>query len=116
MATTDAARASACAPRWTIESAIASAYVLGADGTKYFPRLESVDPATNRATFLMLDGLTNGRFLIGIGPSNPQVIEGWHGVPYGKPLQHLTRHIFNRASCRIDVHRYLCIGLAPRGE
>ncbi len=44
------------------QSAIASVYVLGADGTKYFPRLDSIDPATNTATFLMLDALPNGSY------------------------------------------------------
>jgi len=44
-------------------------------------------------TAMTLDGLTNGRFLIGIGPSNPQVIEGWHGMPYGKPLQRYREYI-----------------------
>jgi len=44
-------------------------------------------------TAMTLDGLTNGRFLIGLGPSNPQVIEGWHGVPYGKPLQRYREYI-----------------------
>ena len=44
------------------QSAIASVYVLGADGTKYFPRLDSIDPATNTATFQMLDALPNGSY------------------------------------------------------
>ncbi len=33
-----------------------------------------------------LDALSDGRFALGIGASGPQVIEGWHGVPYDKPL------------------------------
>jgi len=37
-------------------------------------------PAMTAMTAMTLDGLTNGRFIIGLGPSNPQVIEGWHGV------------------------------------
>jgi hypothetical protein len=32
------------------------------------------------------DALSGGRFVLGIGPSGPQVVEGWHGVAYGKPL------------------------------
>ena len=35
---------------------------------------------------MSLDHLTGGRFLLGLGASGPQVVEGWHGVPYGKPL------------------------------
>jgi F420-dependent oxidoreductase-like protein len=39
-----------------------------------------------------LDALTNGRAVLGLGASGPQVIEGWHGVPYDKPLAR-TREI-----------------------
>jgi F420-dependent oxidoreductase-like protein len=39
-----------------------------------------------------LDALTGGRFALGVGASGPQVIEGWHGVPYDKPLAR-TREI-----------------------
>ncbi|HUY64150.1 MAG TPA: LLM class F420-dependent oxidoreductase [Acidimicrobiales bacterium] len=34
-----------------------------------------------------LDALSEGRFILGLGASGPQVIEGWHGVPYTKPLE-----------------------------
>ncbi|MGH9046687.1 MAG: LLM class F420-dependent oxidoreductase, partial [Acidimicrobiales bacterium] len=34
-----------------------------------------------------LDTLTEGRFHLGLGASGPQVIEGWHGVPYEAPLR-----------------------------
>ncbi|MBY0401651.1 LLM class F420-dependent oxidoreductase, partial [Myxococcota bacterium] len=43
-------------------------------------------PAMTAMTATTLNQLSNGRFKLGIGPSGPQVIEGWHGVPYGKPL------------------------------
>lgn len=33
-----------------------------------------------------LDALSDGRFVLGLGASGPQVIEGWHGVPYDAPL------------------------------
>ena len=33
-----------------------------------------------------LDALSGGRFILGLGTSGPQVIEGWHGVPYTKPI------------------------------
>jgi F420-dependent oxidoreductase-like protein len=39
-----------------------------------------------------LDGLTGGRAILGLGASGPQVIEGWHGVAYDKPLAR-TREI-----------------------
>lgn len=50
-------------------------------------------PAMAAMTAMTLDGLTNGRFIIGLGPSNPQVVEGWHGMPYGKPLQRYREYI-----------------------
>jgi F420-dependent oxidoreductase-like protein len=41
-----------------------------------------------------LDALSDGRMILGIGASGPQVIEGWHGVPYSKPLER-TREIID---------------------
>jgi F420-dependent oxidoreductase-like protein len=35
---------------------------------------------------MTLDQLSGGRFLLGLGVSGPQVVEGWHGVAFGKPL------------------------------
>jgi F420-dependent oxidoreductase-like protein len=43
-------------------------------------------PAMTAMTAATLDALSGGRFICGIGLSGPQVVEGWHGQPYGKPL------------------------------
>jgi F420-dependent oxidoreductase-like protein len=43
-------------------------------------------PAATAMTAITLDQLSGGRFLLGLGLSGPQVVEGWHGVAYGKPL------------------------------
>jgi F420-dependent oxidoreductase-like protein len=43
-------------------------------------------PANTAMTAMTLDALSGGRMLLGLGLSGPQVVEGWHGVPYGKPL------------------------------
>jgi len=43
-------------------------------------------PAMTAMTAATLDELSGGRFLLGLGLSGPQVVEGWHGVPYGRPL------------------------------
>ncbi len=43
-------------------------------------------PAMTAMTALTLSELSGGRFLLGLGVSGPQVVEGWHGRPYGKPL------------------------------
>ncbi len=43
-------------------------------------------PANTAMTVATLDMLSGGRAKLGLGLSGPQVVEGWHGVPYGKPL------------------------------
>ena len=43
-------------------------------------------PAMTAMTATTLDQLSGGLFLLGLGVSGPQVVEGWHGQPYGKPL------------------------------
>jgi F420-dependent oxidoreductase-like protein len=43
-------------------------------------------PTLLAMTAVGLDRLSNGRFILGIGSSGPQVIEGFHGVPYDRPL------------------------------
>ena len=50
-------------------------------------------PAMTAMTAMTLDALSGGRFMLGIGPSGPQVVEGWHGMPYGKPLQRTREYI-----------------------
>ena len=42
-------------------------------------------PACAAMTAMTLQALSKNRFRCGIGPSGPQVVEGWHGVPFGKP-------------------------------
>jgi F420-dependent oxidoreductase-like protein len=43
-------------------------------------------PTLTATTAMTLDHLSGGRFLLGLGVSGPQVVEGWHGVAFGKPL------------------------------
>ncbi len=50
-----------------------------------FP-LYSRTPALLAMTAAGLDYVSNGRFMLGLGASGPQVIEGWHGVPYDAPI------------------------------
>jgi F420-dependent oxidoreductase-like protein len=50
-------------------------------------------PACAAMTAATLQAMSNNRFLLGIGPSGPQVIEGWHGLPYGKPLTRTKEYI-----------------------
>ncbi len=50
-------------------------------------QLYSRTPTLTAMTAAGLDYVSNGRFMLGIGASGPQVIEGWHGVPYEAPLE-----------------------------
>jgi F420-dependent oxidoreductase-like protein len=50
-------------------------------------------PANTAMTAMTLDQLSGGRFLLGLGLSGPQVVEGWHGVAYGKPLAKSREYI-----------------------
>lgn len=50
-------------------------------------------PACAAMTAMTLQAFSGNRFLCGIGPSGPQVVEGWHGVPYGKPLARTREYI-----------------------
>ncbi len=50
-------------------------------------------PAMAAMTAMTLDALSGGRFILGLGPSGPQVVEGWHGVPYGRPLTRTREYI-----------------------
>nr|WP_241835223.1 LLM class F420-dependent oxidoreductase [Pseudofrankia asymbiotica] len=47
-------------------------------------------PAATAMTVLTLQQLSGGRLVLGLGASGPQVVEGWHGVPYRTPVQ-MTR-------------------------
>jgi F420-dependent oxidoreductase-like protein len=50
-------------------------------------------PAMCAMTATTLDALSGGRALVGLGLSGPQVVEGWHGVPYGNALVRTREYI-----------------------
>ncbi len=50
-------------------------------------------PALLAQTAAGLDALSGGRFTLGLGASGPQVIEGFHGVPYDRPLTRMKEII-----------------------
>jgi F420-dependent oxidoreductase-like protein len=50
-------------------------------------------PANTAMTAATLDLLSGGRFLLGLGTSGPQVVEGWHGEPWGKPLARTREYV-----------------------
>ena len=70
-------------------------------GSGIFP-IYSRTPALLAQTIAGLDELSEGRAILGLGASGPQVIEGWHGVAYDRPVQR-TREIIE--ICRMVWRR-----------
>jgi F420-dependent oxidoreductase-like protein len=75
-------------------------------------------PALTAMTAAGLDFVSGGRFTLGLGTSGPQVIEGWHGVPYDAPvgrtreLIDICRAVWRRE--RLDYHgRHYTVPLPP---
>jgi len=61
-------------------------------------------PANAAMTAATLDLLSGGRFMLGLGTSGPQVVEGWHGQPWGKPLGKTREYVeIVRAALRREV-------------
>jgi len=96
---------------WTAEAygsdAVTPLAWIGAQTTKIrlgtaIMQMPARTPAMTAMTAMTLDQLSGGRFLLGLGLSGPQVVEGWHGQPYGKPLGktreyvRIVRAIFRR--------------------
>lgn len=50
-------------------------------------------PTCAAMTAMTLNALSGNRFLLGIGPSGPRVVEGWYGVPYGRPMTRTREYI-----------------------
>ena len=75
-----------------------------------FP-IYSRTPALTAMTAAGLDFVSGGRFTLGLGASGPQVIEGWHGLPYDAPLQR-TREVVE--ICRQVWRRERLVHEGPR--
>jgi F420-dependent oxidoreductase-like protein len=56
-------------------------------------QLSARPPATLAMAAMTMDHLTQGRIIIGIGTSNPQVVEGWYGQPYPRPLERTREYV-----------------------
>jgi F420-dependent oxidoreductase-like protein len=56
-------------------------------------QLSARPPTTLAMTAMTMDHLTKGRVLLGIGTSNPQVVEGWYGQQYPRPLERTREYI-----------------------
>ena len=56
-------------------------------------QLPGRSPANTAMTAITMDTISDGRFILGLGTSGPQVVEGWHGVPFNKSLTWLTEYV-----------------------
>ncbi|MFJ9037562.1 LLM class flavin-dependent oxidoreductase [Streptomyces sp. NPDC102406] len=56
-------------------------------------QLATRTPAAIARAAITLSNLSDGRFLLGLGPSGPQVIEGLHGVPFARPLARMRETV-----------------------
>ena len=77
-------------------------------------------PTSTAMSALTLQSLSGGRFILGLGPSGPRVVEGWYGASYAKPLTRMreyidiVRQVFAReAPVQCDGYHYR---LPYRGE
>jgi F420-dependent oxidoreductase-like protein len=59
-------------------------------GVMQIPGRTPVNAAMTAAT---IDRLSGGRAVLGLGTSGPQVVEGWHGEPWGRPLEKLREYV-----------------------
>jgi len=56
-------------------------------------QLSARTPTATAMTAITLDHLSGGRFILGLGVSGPQVVEGWYGQPFKKPLQRTREYV-----------------------
>jgi F420-dependent oxidoreductase-like protein len=87
---------------WTAESygsdAVTTAAWIAARTTRIhvgtaIMQMAARTPAAAAMTAMTLDALSAGRFRLGLGVSGPQVVEGWHGQPFGKPIQKTREYV-----------------------
>ena len=93
------------AEAWAHDAATPIAYMMAKTTTLKFGsgifQVGTRTPSLVAMTAMTLDSMSGGRFILGLGTSGPQVIEGWHGIPFRKPLQHtrevieVCRRVFN---------------------
>ena len=56
-------------------------------------QISARQPAATAMAAMTMDHLSNGRFVLGLGVSGPQVVEGWYGRPFAKPLARTREYI-----------------------
>jgi F420-dependent oxidoreductase-like protein len=56
-------------------------------------QMSARQPAATAMAAMTMDHLSGGRFVLGLGVSGPQVVEGWYGMPFAKPLARTREYI-----------------------
>src|SRR2546421_7935252 len=56
-------------------------------------QMSARQPAATAMAAMTMDHLSGGRFVLGLGVSGPQVVEGWYGRPFAKPLARTREYI-----------------------
>ena len=56
-------------------------------------QMSARQPAATAMAAMTMDLLSGGRFILGLGVSGPQVVEGWYGMPFAKPLARTREYI-----------------------
>jgi F420-dependent oxidoreductase-like protein len=56
-------------------------------------QMSARQPAAAAMAAMTMDHLSGGRFILGIGVSGPQVVEGWYGMPFSKPLARTREYV-----------------------
>ena len=100
------------AEAWAHDAATPLAYLIAKTTTLKFGsgifQVGTRTPSLVAMTAVTLDSMSDGRFILGLGTSGPQVIEGWHGIPFRKPVTHtreiidICRRIFNGETLAYD--------------
>ena len=104
------------AEAWTFDSVSLLGYLAAVTkrveiGAGIF-NIYSRTPALLAMTAAGLDHLSEGRFNLGLGASGPQVVEGWHGVPYNAPVGRtreiieICRQVWDRQELSFDGKHY----------
>src|SRR5471032_1264693 len=56
-------------------------------------QMSARQPAATAMAAMTMDHLSGGRFILGLGVSGPQVVEGWYGMPFAKPLARSREYV-----------------------
>ncbi len=96
------AEAMGCDSVWTAEAygsdALTPLAWVGAHTSKIklatgIMQLSARTPAATAMAAMTLDQLSDGRMILGLGVSGPQVVEGWYGMPYKRPLGRMREYV-----------------------